>query len=651
MILSLGLLISSLIGLLGAYGLSPINQINHFFDDSYQRLSASGETSASVLVVDIDDSSLEVVGQWPWPRYKVAELIGKLSARKPAVVGLDFILAEPDRSALAEIRRAYKNDFGLDLTIQGVPVGLTDNDGYLGAVLSAAEVVGANHFYFDYTSKIEQFGRPPMVIKGQRELLELHEASGMLENTHKIYSQLKYVGFLNSQPDEDGMLRRLPLLLQYRGIIYPHLSLTTLMRSVGESSIEIERDSYGPVIRVADYRIPIDSKGFARFRFNGEPHLYATISALDILNGKVTDEEIRDKVIFVGSSAAGLKDLYPTVFDAQFPGVKVHAVMVDSIIKDQVVIEPVWGGLAQFAVSLLTGVVISALFAFISGPMLVFAGTTAWILLLLAGSYLAFVHLNLLLSPAAPVCVTLLLFSAFTVVRYAIEKRRAYVWFKRLANSHQLTMESMAAVAESRDPETGAHIKRTQHYVKAIAEQLVEEGHYLETLTPDYIDLLFVSAPLHDIGKVGVPDNILRSAGKLDEEEFELMKKHAEYGKKIISSTEEKIAHTNFLILAGEIAVSHHEKWDGSGYPHGLSGEAIPLSGRIMAVADVYDALISRRCYKEPYSHEKATALMREGRGSSFDPAVLDAFFNIEDLINEIAATFNDENEMVLGDR
>ena len=202
-------------------------------------------------------------------------------------------------------------------------------------------------------------------------------------------------------------------------------------------------------------------------------------------------------------------------------------------------------------------------------------------------------------------------------------------------------MESMAAVAETRDPETGAHLKRTQHYVKAIAEHLRSTGHYKDILTQEYIELLFISAPLHDLGKVGVPDHILLKPGKLTDEEFVLMKRHAEFGKSIISNTARLVEGDNFLNIAAEIAATHHEKWDGTGYPLGLAGQSIPLAGRIMAIADIYDALISRRCYKEPFPHETATRIMRELVGT-FDPVVLEAFFAIEETVKEIAARYAD---------
>ncbi|ATX80081.1 adenylate cyclase [Mariprofundus aestuarium] len=621
------------------------------FYDAYQKNSSSGAASSKTVIVDIDDVSLEAVGQWPWPRYRVASLIHAVAQMQPAAIGLDIIFAEPDRTALINIQKAFMDDFNLDISLAGVPAALTDNDGYLGSVLSETGVVGAKYFYFDHSSSVEISGSSAFEIIGKTDLLTLHDAPGMLDNTYKIASQLKYAGFLNNQPDNDGMLRKLPLLIQYKGIIYPHLSLATFMRSQGENSATIEEGEYGPVIRVGRHYIPVSKKGFAQLRFNGPSHLYHSVSAVDILNGTVSEDNIRDKVVFVGSSAAGLKDLYHTVFDAQFPGVKTHAVMVENINDGNVIIDPTWGRTTIFALCVLTGIFISLLFIFVHSAFLVFAITTLWIAFMLIGSFIAFEYTGIFLATGTPAAIALILFSIFVITRFAIEKRHSHIWFRQLANARQVTMESMAAVAESRDPETGAHIKRTQHYVKAIADELVQSGFFSETLTPDFIDLLFVSAPLHDLGKVGVPDNILMKAGKLTDEEFVLMKKHAEYGKKIIYSTAEKIEGNNFLMLAGEIASTHHEKWDGSGYPNGLAAEDIPLSGRIMAVADVYDALISKRCYKPPFSHEKACGILREGRGSSFDTVVLDAFFNIEERIKEIAASFSDDNEMVLGDR
>jgi putative two-component system response regulator len=206
-----------------------------------------------------------------------------------------------------------------------------------------------------------------------------------------------------------------------------------------------------------------------------------------------------------------------------------------------------------------------------------------------------------------------------------------------------VTILAMASLAETRDNETGMHICRTQNYVKALAEGLQNHPVYGRELDPETIELLYKSAPLHDIGKVGIVDGILLKPGKLTGEEFEQMKQHTVLGARIIASAEEKLATpSSFLRYAREIAHHHHENWDGSGYPEGLAGQAIPLSARLMAVADVYDALISKRCYKEALDHETATAMILAEEGRKFDPTVIDTFKLKLDEFRAIATQFSD---------
>ncbi|MBF0189160.1 MAG: HD domain-containing protein, partial [Magnetococcales bacterium] len=198
------------------------------------------------------------------------------------------------------------------------------------------------------------------------------------------------------------------------------------------------------------------------------------------------------------------------------------------------------------------------------------------------------------------------------------------------------------------DPETGNHIRRTQNYVKILAETLMDHPKFTHFLTPETITLLSKTAPLHDIGKVGVPDQILLKPGRLTKEEFEIMKHHPTYGRDAIAAAERKLTEpSDFLNFAKEICYSHHEKWDGSGYPDGMQGEEIPISARLMAIADVYDALISRRVYKPPFTHEKAIAIIEEGKGSHFDPDMVEAFLSISDACWEIAEKYQDSEEDV----
>ncbi len=219
---------------------------------------------------------------------------------------------------------------------------------------------------------------------------------------------------------------------------------------------------------------------------------------------------------------------------------------------------------------------------------------------------------------------------------------------RELAQTQDVTIHSLASLAETRDNETGQHILRTQHYVKALAEYLAGIPDYAGLLDPWTIQLLFKSTPLHDIGKVGIPDAILLKPGKLTEEEFEIMKTHAELGYQALAKAEAAFNLEEkpfFLKYAKDIALTHHEKWDGRGYPKGLKGLEIPLSGRIMALADVYDALICRRVYKPAFPHERAAAIIREGSGAHFDPGVVEAFNSIENEFREIALRFADKED------
>ena len=206
-----------------------------------------------------------------------------------------------------------------------------------------------------------------------------------------------------------------------------------------------------------------------------------------------------------------------------------------------------------------------------------------------------------------------------------------------------VTILAMASLAETRDADTGNHIRRTQHYVKILAEHLQKKSNFADQINDRFVQLIFKSAPLHDIGKVGIPDRILLKPGKLNAAEWEIMKTHTTLGHDAIEKAEQALgARVDFLSMAKQIALSHQEKWDGSGYPEGLQGTDIPLAARMMALADVYDALISRRIYKDDMPIDQAVEIIVKGKGSHFDPDLVDAFIEIQDQFFAIAQRFMD---------
>lgn len=208
--------------------------------------------------------------------------------------------------------------------------------------------------------------------------------------------------------------------------------------------------------------------------------------------------------------------------------------------------------------------------------------------------------------------------------------------------TREMAIFALAKLAESRDPDTGLHLERVQNYSRVLTQHLARMPDYRELIDAEFIRLIYQTSPLHDIGKVAIPDCVLRKAGQLSDAEFAVMKTHAMHGAETLDAALARFPEARFLKVARDIAATHHERWDGTGYPAGLAGEAIPLPGRIVAVADVYDALTSRRVYKEAYTHSIARSIIVGDAGSHFDPGVVEAFLRGEDEFIAIRTRFQE---------
>lgn len=226
-------------------------------------------------------------------------------------------------------------------------------------------------------------------------------------------------------------------------------------------------------------------------------------------------------------------------------------------------------------------------------------------------------------------------------LEYEVTKRA-----RQVTAMQDLTILAMASLSETRDVDTGNHLRRTQGYVRALANQMRHRGAHPDFLTEEVVDILYRCAPLHDIGKVAIPDRILLKPGRFTPDEFEIMKRHPALGRAALEKAQRLAGGSNdFLDIAKDVIYAHHERWDGKGYPEGLRGDEIPVGARLMAVADVYDALISRRVYKEGMSHEAATAMIVAEQGTHFDPAVVDAFLDLSFEFQAIAHRFADSDQ------
>jgi response regulator RpfG family c-di-GMP phosphodiesterase len=250
------------------------------------------------------------------------------------------------------------------------------------------------------------------------------------------------------------------------------------------------------------------------------------------------------------------------------------------------------------------------------------------------------------LFPTASLCVA---FATMTIAKLRVERRRAETALKQVdsavqqaeaaghqkTNAQRLMIETLLSLTETRDTETGKHSRRTSQYAKLLATELAKNPSFVGYLTPERIELLASLAPLHDIGKVGVPDAVLNKPGALTPQELEEMRRHPIYGRDVIVRAEKEagIDDDTILAMAKEIVYTHHEKWDGSGYPNGLKGGDIPVPGRVMALVDVYDACTTRSLYRTPMSHDEVIRFISSGKGSHFDPAVVDAFLNVAPVL------------------
>jgi putative two-component system response regulator len=207
--------------------------------------------------------------------------------------------------------------------------------------------------------------------------------------------------------------------------------------------------------------------------------------------------------------------------------------------------------------------------------------------------------------------------------------------------TRDIVIFSLARLVESRDSETGNHLERIRHYSRELTTAILKLDNPPKEIDTLFQDNIFLTSPLHDIGKIGIPDYILLKPRSLDDQEFEIMKKHTVIGFETLNEALQKYPKADYLRMSSEIALSHHERFDGSGYPHGLKGESIPLSARIVALADVYDALVSKRVYKEAYGHDVAKSIIENEKERHFDPMIVDAFFSCEDKFVEIFQRFS----------
>ncbi len=521
----------------------------------------------------------------------------------------------------------------------------TDTDAVLADTLRAGRVVLGYALTFEpVTTKASACVQHPIglaiVRRDDTPDQPFFHATGAVCSLASLTQAAGASGFLNAAPDPDGLLRRAPLIVEFDGQLYPALSVAAVTAATGRRDAVLNVANVNTSTFLLDERhVPLDGKSNLLIRYRGGKRTFPYISAADVLSGQLPPRSFLNKIVFVGTTALGTREVVATPLDTLFAGVEVQATLADNLLQQDFLRRPEHAVTVETQVVLATGILATLIvgrFGLLWGTASV-AGTiaVAWLAAwwLLVGS-------GVFLSPLYPTIALVGALAVMTAARFTVEHRRADEAVSERTTSQKLMVQSLLSLTEVRDAETGRHSRRTQRYARVLAEQLAKNPQYAGYLTRDTIDLLSSLAPLHDIGKVGVPDRLLNKPGDLTPEELVEMRKHPAHGRDVILHAEREVgAHDDHILaMAKDIVYTHHEKWDGSGYPEGLKGTDIPIPGRLMALVDVYDAVRTRSLYRQPMSHEAAVALITAGRGTHFDPAVVDAFLHVSHVMEQIAA-------------
>jgi adenylate cyclase len=615
--------------------------------------SDGGHAPDNPVIVDIDEQSLARFGQWPWPRYRVGLLVRKIQEQGAAGICLDMFFPEADRTSLNVVQEDIRKEFGVRLDLRGIPAKLADNDAVFSEVLAKGPFVLSYDFLFSgegmtrnecplHPLQAAIMGKPgaPATPTG------LFRATGAVCSVTALNKAAPSSGFFNVIPDADGVLRRVPLLIEFKDRLYPNLALATVLQSTGTGRpvLKVSRQGLENIV-VGDTVIPVDSKANLLIRFRDKGKHFPTIPARDILLDQVPQDRIKGKIIVLGSSAAGLEKLHATPLTPALPGAEIHATIIDNILKKEFISRPYWVPGMELAAVFVCGIISALLLSWTRSILGLSLITLVGVGLWLASGWMLGSR-GIFLSPLFPLVTLGCNFSLLTFIKYWREEQTVKTRNRELVVMQNFTIQCLAALTETRDSETGRHIERCQHYVRILCNQLATNPKFTDILDDETIDLLYRSASLHDIGKVGVPDSILLKPSTLSEDEYREMKKHTLYGREAIERAEHlygKDVKDSFLQFGKVIAYSHHEKWNGSGYPEGLAGEDIPLFGRIMAVADVYDALICRRRYKPSFTHEESVEIISRNKGTHFDPLVVEAFLAVQEEFGNVARQLPDD--------
>jgi CHASE2 domain-containing sensor protein len=628
------------IAVLGVFRPAFLGRLDDSVYDILLRSARTKGPGQGVAIVDVDDRSLSTIGQWPWRRDVVARLIARLRNAGASVIALDIMFAEPDRSGQPD---------GSD----GRPTGniATAPDAALAGALREGRVILGYGLTFDRAPRAQSacvlhpIGIAIVQPPDETIYEPLFRATGAVCNLSMLAEAAGASGFLNAAPDSDGILRRVPVLAGLGGRVYPSLAVAAVKAATGARDMTLRIANVNAAVLTMDDRtVPVDGKGNLLLRYRGKKRTFPYFSAADVLTDQVPAGALRGKIVFVGTTALGTREVVATPLDTLFAGVEVQATVADNLLEQDFIRRSALGATLESLVVIVLGLAIAVLVAR-TGITSGLIGAAASVAALWWGTIWLLSTGGVFISPLSPTIGVVVALAAMTLAKFTVERGRADSASREKSAAQRLMVQALLSLTEVRDAETGRHSRRTQQYARLLAEQLATQPDFRAYLTGERIDLLSSLAPLHDIGKVGVPDRVLNKPGALTAEEQVEMRKHPALGRDVILKAQARVGVRDdaTLEMAKDIVYTHHERWDGAGYPQGLRGTAIPVAGRVMAVVDVYDAVRARTLYRSCMSHEDTVTFIVGGKGTHFDPAVVDAFLSV-------AARFKSTSDEAIAD-
>jgi len=619
-----GLLPALVVAALALYHPPFLRNLENSNYDRLLRQTPARAPGGRVVIVDVDDPSLSAIGQWPWRRDVIGRLVSAIRDRGAAVVALDIVFAEPDR---------YEG-------------GGHSPDQTLADTLAQGRVVLGYALTFDgASSQAGSCVQHPLglaIIRQGDDRLEdpFFRASGVICSLPLLAQAAGASGFFNATPDADGRLRRAPLLASFADRVYPGLALAAVLHAQPPRDMSVRvLNVNASALSLDRQTVPLDAKSNALLRYRGPKRTFPYVSAGDVLSGKTAADAFKDKIVFVGTTALGTREVVATPIDTLFAGVEVQATIADNLLQDDFIHRPEYSVLVETQLVVGLGIIVALLVGRL-GIWWGGLGVAACLGAVWGGAILLLWRSGMFLSPLYPMLGLVASFATMAIEQLTVERSRADQAGHDKVTTQRLMVQALLSLTEVRHAETGRHSRRTQEYARLLAQQLARHPDYRSYLTPERIDLLASLAPLHDIGKVGIPDQLLNKPGALTADEVLEMRKHPMHGRDVILHAEQDVGKRDdaILALAKDIVYTHHEKWDGTGYPQGLRGTSIPIAGRLMALVDVYDAVTSRRVYREPMSHEDAVMFIASCRGTHFDPCVVDAFLKVSPDVKRLSA-------------